>query len=233
MARPRVGRPSVARSAGEPPGTATMAMHRLDAIYPSPLRAYFGDDAPELVFAVGNVALVGQSLLALLCSVKCPGNAILKTYDLARGLRDAGVPVVGGFHTPMEKECLELLLRGTQSIVVCPARAIEGMRIPQAIRAGIDAGRVLLLSPFAAKHRRATAQLADQRNRLVAALASQIFVAYAAPGGRTEELCREIIAKGKPLLTVDIGENSNLISLGAKPVSIDEVVNHRRRDGQD
>jgi hypothetical protein len=34
----------------------------------------------------------------------------LKTYDLARDLRDADVPVIGGFHTPMEKECLRLLL---------------------------------------------------------------------------------------------------------------------------
>lgn len=49
-------------------------------------------------------------MLVLSCSIKCPGNVILKTYDLAGALCDAGVPVIGGFHAPMEKECLDILL---------------------------------------------------------------------------------------------------------------------------
>jgi hypothetical protein len=44
-------------------------------------------------------------------------------------LRGAGIPIIGGFHSPMEKECLDLLLRGQQPIVICPARSIQGMRI--------------------------------------------------------------------------------------------------------
>ena len=31
-----------------------------------------------------------------------------------------GVPMIGGFHTPMEQECLEVLLRGQQPVVICP-----------------------------------------------------------------------------------------------------------------
>ena len=193
---------------------------------------YPGCDAPVTVFAFGDLNILQQKMLALFCSVKCPGNAILKTYDLARALRNAGIPVIGGFHTPMEKECLDLLLRGTQPIVVCPARGIEGMRLPQAIKAGVDAGRILVVSPFGAKHRRATAELADQRNRLIAALASEIFVAYAAPGGKTERLCRDVIAKRKPLFTVECPDNANLISLGAKAVGIDEIVKQWRRHGE-
>jgi len=30
----------------------------------------------------------------------------LRTYDLARALRDAGVPVISGFHSPIEKVAL-------------------------------------------------------------------------------------------------------------------------------
>ncbi|MCI0718630.1 MAG: DNA-processing protein DprA [Acidobacteria bacterium] len=195
---------------------------------------YPGCGAPETVFTFGDPNILQQRMLALFCSVKCPGNAILKTYDLARALRDAGVPVISGFHTPMERECLDLLLRGTQPIVVCPARGIEGMRLPQAMKAGVDAGRVLLVSPFGPKQRRATAELADQRNRLVAALAIEVFVAYAAPGGKTEKLCREVVAKEKPLFTVACPENANLISLGAKPMAIDEIVKQwGRHDSED
>jgi len=44
--------------------------------------------------------------------------------------RDDGVTVISGFHTPVEKECLRILLRGSQPVIICPARSIEGMRIP-------------------------------------------------------------------------------------------------------
>jgi len=33
--------------------------------------------------------------------------------------------VISGFHTPAEKECLRILLRGAQPIIICPARSIE------------------------------------------------------------------------------------------------------------
>ena len=84
---------------------------------------------PE-VKSKGNLGLLGMPLTALFCSNRCPGDLILKTYDLARAMRDAGVPVIGGFHTPMDRECLRLLMRGTQPVVVCPARGIDNMRIP-------------------------------------------------------------------------------------------------------
>jgi hypothetical protein len=76
---------------------------------------------------------------------------ILDTYDLASALRDAGIPVIGGFHSPMERECLDLLLRGKQPVVVCPARSIHRMRISKLWKAPLDDGRRLIPSPFSAK----------------------------------------------------------------------------------
>jgi predicted Rossmann fold nucleotide-binding protein DprA/Smf involved in DNA uptake len=187
------------------------------------LTRFLGDRAPERIFLLGNPELIQKDSLGLFCSIKCPGNVILQTYDLAKALRDANFSVVGGFHTPMEKECLALLLRGTQPIIVCPARGLERIRPSAELKDGIEAGRVLLISMFGPRHRRATAELADQRNRLVAALAGMALVSHAAPGGKTEALCREIIAMGKPLFTVDAPENANLLALGAKALAVDEV----------
>ena len=130
---------------------------------------------------VGNLRLLDEPLTALFCSRRCPGDLILKTYDLARAMRDAGVPVVGGFQTPMEQECLRLLLRGGQPVVVCPARGVEGMRVPREWRAALDDGRMLALSPFPSAQRRQTAALAARRNEFVAALAARVFIAHAAP----------------------------------------------------
>jgi hypothetical protein len=69
-------------------------------------------------WTIGDVKILNTPLLGLLCSIRCPGRVIVQTYDLARALRDAGVPVIGGFHSPMEKECLDFLLRGKQPVVV-------------------------------------------------------------------------------------------------------------------
>ena len=166
----------------------------------------------------GNLRLLDEPLTALFCSNRCPGDLILKTYDLARAMRDAGVPVVGGFQTPMEKECLRVLLRGSQPVVVCPARGIEGMRFPRGWRAPLDEGRMLALSPFPSAQRRPTAALAARRNEFVAELASKVFIAHAAPGGRTEAFARTLADAGKPLLTLDSPANANLLALGAEAV---------------
>ena len=137
----------------------------------------------------GNLSLLEEPLTALFCSLRCPGDLILKTYDLARAMREARVPVVGGFQTPMEKECLRLLLRGSQPVVVCPARGIDNMRIPRDWCTPLAEDRLLVLSPFTATARRPTAELSVQRNNLVASLASQVFIAHAAPGSKTEAFC--------------------------------------------
>ena len=168
---------------------------------------------------LGNLRLLDEPLTALLCSNRCPGDLILKTYDIARAMRNAGVPVIGGFQTPMEKECLRLLLRGEQPVVVCPARGIDNMRIPRNWRPALDEGRLLVLSPFPATARRPTAEFAAQRNELVASLASRIFIAHAAPCSKTEAFARKLAVSGMPLITLDSSANTNLVKTGARVVS--------------
>ena len=163
----------------------------------------------------GNLRLLDEPLTALFCSNRCPGDLILKTYALARALRDAGAPVIGGFQTPLERECLRLLLRDAQPVVVCPARSIDNMRIPRNWRPALDGGRLLVLSPFPATARRPTVELAAQRNDLVADLAQRVFIANAAPGSKTEAFAHKLADTGKPLLTLDSLSNANLVEMGA------------------
>src|SRR3954451_2325161 len=116
--------------------------------YPAGLaRAWAGGPLPPLT-AIGNVALLGTSTLAVFCSAQCPGRLILALYDLAQAWRAGPWTLVGGFHSPLEQECLTLLLRGPAPIIVCPARDIGPMRVPAAWQPALAAGRLLLLSPF-------------------------------------------------------------------------------------
>jgi hypothetical protein len=170
---------------------------------------------PQL-WTLGDRAILSHPLLGFFSSSQCPGDVILRTYDLARALRDAGVPVIGGFHSPMKEECLDLLLRGSQPVVVCPARSIEGMRVPAAWMKPIEQGRLLVLSPYPTQYRRPTIPLAEKRNRLVAEIARTVFVAHAAPGSKTNSLCRQLVEAGKPLWTFDTPTAESLQVLGAR-----------------
>lgn len=205
------------------PRVETVQVRRGDQAYPHKLGSHLGSSAPETVAALGNLDLLNEQMLALFCSVKCPGKLILETYDLAQRLRHAGVTVISGFHSPMERECLVQLLRGTQPVVICPARSLKGMRIAAEHREPLETGRLLILSPFIEKERRTTVDMAVYRNRFVAALAERVFVAYAEPGGKTEAFCREVIGWGKPLYTLAGEANANLFALGARPISVEEV----------
>ncbi len=192
------------------------------ALGAAPLMAPSGEDAR--FHAIGDPEALDAQHTALFCSNRCPGDLILKTYDLARAMRDAGVPVIGGFQTPMEKECLRLLLRGGQPVVVCPARSVEKMRIPRDWRDPLNAGRMLVLSPFPESRRRPTTELAARRNEMVAALASRVFITHAAPSGRTEALARKLAASGKPLLTLASPANANLAGMGAEVIEAERII---------
>jgi len=170
----------------------------------------------------GDTRILRRKKLALFSSRKCPGEIILKTFDLARHLRDHGVTVVSGFHSPMEREVLRILLRGKQPVVWCRARSIDNMRIAKDWKPALEEGRLLFLSPFREKENRVTRARAAIRNRLVAALAGDLFFTYASPGGETEKLAKEALQSTrdrKRIFTLESEYNEPLIRLGAKPVT--------------
>jgi predicted Rossmann fold nucleotide-binding protein DprA/Smf involved in DNA uptake len=148
---------------------------------------------------------------------------VIKAFDAIRELRDAGVVVTGGFHSPMERECLDFLLRGDQPIIVCFAKGLRQPRLPAAWRKAIDGGRLLLVSPFADTVRRTTKAHAQTRNEFVFAIATAVLIPHASPGGKAEAIAREVVKAGKPLFTFDDPENQSLLNLGAIPYNIDAI----------
>jgi predicted Rossmann fold nucleotide-binding protein DprA/Smf involved in DNA uptake len=59
-------------------------------------------------------------------------------------------------------------------------------RIAPELKAPLAAGRLLILSAFPTTETRVTAGLAARRNAIVSALADEVFIAHATPGGRLE-----------------------------------------------
>jgi predicted Rossmann fold nucleotide-binding protein DprA/Smf involved in DNA uptake len=178
---------------------------------PSFLKKRIESDVYPKIWAIGNLNILEKQLLGFFCSAKCPGAIILKTYDLIRDLRNKGVIVISGFHSPIEKDCLDLLIPGIQPIVICPARGIEKMRIPKSWRVPIEKNRLLILSPFENKYRRPTVALAEHRNRFVAMLADQILVAHAANKSKTMQLISKASIQDKKAYTLDKQNSSKTI----------------------
>jgi predicted Rossmann fold nucleotide-binding protein DprA/Smf involved in DNA uptake len=165
--------------------------------------------------------LLDRPALGLLCSRACPGGIILRAYDLALALRAAGVPVIGGFHAPLERELLAVLLRagGTQPVVWARAHGL-GPGVARAYRAQLAAGRLLIVST-APHAKRETAAGALARNRYVAERACVVLIVHAAPGGATEAFATELAAHDTPLLTLDEPANANMAALGARAIGTD------------
>ena len=191
-------------------------IHRNDSLYPSLLKKYLVYTAPASITAIGNIKILQNKTLAVFSSSKCLGKIILQTYDLMKKIREAGITVISGFHSPMERECLNVLLKGKQPIIFCPARSIKGMRIKPEYKKPLDESRLLILSPFAEKEKRISSERALERNRFIAAIGDSIFIPYAAPNSKTEQLCKELLSWNKPVYTLQNESNVNLIAMGVK-----------------
>jgi len=191
--------------------------------YPSSLRNKKAHELFPKIWALGDLKILEKPLLGFFCSVKCPGELILRSYDLARSLRETEISIIGGFHSSIEKDCLELLLKGTQPIVLCPARSIENMLIKKVFGQPLDEGRLLLLSPFEKKIKRQTGQTSQLRNQFVGMLANAVFVAYAQVDGKLAEISNEILSWNKPLYTFESEYNKALIKMGAQPIDMDNI----------
>lgn len=151
------------------------------------------------IFAtVGNNEILKLPKTAFLCSRQVPAGVVLKCYDWAIAQREAGRCIISGFHSKIEKDVLHYLLKGNQPIILVLARGLK-KRLEPELKDALDKNRLLLITPFSEKVKRVTRKTANQRNRLMAELADEIFVAYALPGGSIEKLITDISCTGKTI----------------------------------
>ena len=163
-----------------------------DTGWPPELSGRLQNKTPQGLWTIGTAEILDAHKVGLFCSVTCPGDAVLGAYDTARNLRDERATVVSGFHSPVEKECLRILLRGKQPVIMCLARAFGKIRLPSEWRLALEANRLLLLSPFEKRPRRPDKRSTAYRNELVAALSNEVRIIHATPGGEIERISQLI-----------------------------------------
>jgi len=142
----------------------------------------------------GNTELLKLSKTAFLCSRNIPASAVLKCYDWAIEQRDKGNCVISGFHSKIEKDVFHYLLAGTQPVIMVLARGMKKKLKPE-LKAAVDAGRLLMVTPFAENVKRVSVATAKKRNRFMIELADNVVIGFASKSGNLERLISELNGK--------------------------------------
>ncbi len=140
----------------------------------------------------GNKEILKLHKTAFFCSRKCPADIILKSLDWAKNMKDKGKCVISGSHSTIEKDVFDILLKGTQPMIMVLARGMKKQWSGDEKKA-VEKGRLLVMSPFKKKIIYITQKTANKRNRIIADIADEIFLAYAMPDGNLDKFLQNRI----------------------------------------
>lgn len=153
---------------------------------------------------LGNKDILKLHKTAFLCSQKVPAEIVLKSYDWAKQQRQQGNCIVCGNHSQIEKDVVEILLRGAQPLIMVVARSMK-KSWPLKIEKAVKENRLLIISPFADNVKRVSRKTAEQRNREIINLSNKIVIAHKTQGGQLDKLSKELKKKNE-ILDLDATE---------------------------
>ncbi len=123
---------------------------------------------------LGNTSLLERKKIGYFASSKIASLSVLPTLDWAAEVAQRDdIAVVSGFHSKMEREVLDFLLRGKCGIICVLARSIY-KKIPDIYRESYNAGRVLFIAPFKTSATMTSRNLCQQRNEYVASTSDEL-----------------------------------------------------------
>lgn len=130
---------------------------------------------------LGNTSLLDRKKIGYFASSKIATLSVLPTLDWATEVaQHEDVAIVSGFHSKMEREVLDFLLRGKCGIVCVLARSIY-KKIPEKFREAYNSGRVLFIAPFKTSATRTSRHLCQQRNENVASISDELVFSSLTP----------------------------------------------------
>jgi predicted Rossmann fold nucleotide-binding protein DprA/Smf involved in DNA uptake len=138
---------------------------------------------------LGNMAILELPKIGFLSSRHCESCSILKSYDWAVEQKHNDTCIVCGNHSVIEKDVFEILLRGSQPLILVLARGMQ-KRWKQNILEAINDDRLLIISPFEENVKRVNRQTSEKRNKLIIDLCDEIVIGYMQEGGQLEKILR-------------------------------------------
>lgn len=158
-------------------------------------------DLPKY-YCFGDDDILNYTRTAFLCSRNYPASAVLSIYDWAKAARDSEECVLSGFHSRLERDVLEILLKGERAIILVAARGLP-KRYPTEIKQAIDKGRLLVTSICPASITRITTATANKRNEYMLTIADRIVIGYMSKDGALAATVRGVSDKGEVIYLSD------------------------------
>ena len=124
---------------------------------------------------LGNKELLKQKKVGFLASRKISSLSILPTLDWATEVsKREDTAIVSGFHSKMERNVLEILLKGQCGIIVVLARGMY-RKLPKQYEEAMSQNRLLIISNEKDNVKRVSEQTAHKRNEYVREIADEMM----------------------------------------------------------
>lgn len=131
--------------------------------------------------SLGNFSLLERKKIGFFASSKIASLSVLPTLDWATEVaRRDDVAIVSGFHSKMEREILDILLKGRCGIICVLARPIYKI-VPDKYRNAYAQVRVLFISHNTAKSTMTSRHLCHQRNEYIASISDSLVFSSLTP----------------------------------------------------
>lgn len=137
---------------------------------------------------LGNTSLLERKKIGYFASSKIASLSVLPTLDWAAEVaKHEDVAIVSGFHSKMERDVLDFLLRGKCGIVCVLARSIY-KKIPDKFLEAYNSGRILFIAPFKTSATMTSRRLCQQRNEYVASISDELVFSSLTPDSSLYQL---------------------------------------------
>ena len=124
---------------------------------------------------LGNKELLKVRKLGFLASRKISSLSILPTLDRATEVsKREDIAIISGFHSKMEWNVLEILLKGQCGIIVALARGMY-RKLPIQYEEAMSQKRLLIISNEKDNVKRVSEQTAHKRNEFVREIADEMM----------------------------------------------------------
>ena len=130
---------------------------------------------------LGDISLLDRKKIGYFASSTIASLSVLPTLDWATEIsKQEDIAIVSGFHSKMEHEVLDILLRGRCGIICVLARPIYKV-IPDKFREAYAQNRVLFISHNTSKSTMTSRYLCQKRNEYIASISDELVFSFLSP----------------------------------------------------
>ncbi len=190
---------------------------------PSGFDVIFHGKTPKL-WGLGDAAILDRALLGIISARQIDADLALKSTQLLEQLVClTDVSFVGGWHSPLEEAALQLVSANGAPIIFCLSKGLDHFIPSIEVQNRISQGLALLLTHCSPKARRITREASIRRNALVVGLAKALLVLSAPEGSASLKLAESALGRGRPVLTPEHSMNKELLTIGALPMTLENI----------